>query len=275
MSYRLKTPTLLQHKELVTRPKPLRSAKLPKVLKSWLNQVDRVFSTPVINPAIKYRLLSHRVQIFPRFFTIGNLKIAALGKVDLIGSGGSIYVKPSVVAQVRGFLSRTVAPGTGVLGVAVWSKSSFQMFHVSNIGLSSSMKKVVMQVTRIWNSIFTPNKKHSTVTGLSGVTHARVLLFWAFLKTVSTRIYHFSISNLVHTYCYFWSKIIVRQTPGNVRLHGGGACPCCVFYLKQIHNFMRTLPASQIRWISTISVTEFSLIYLRYRYTRIWECWTG
>ena len=75
--------------------------------------MDRVFSTPVINP------LSHRVQIFPRFFTIGNLKIAALGKVDLIGSGGSIYVKPSVVAQVRGFLSRTVAPGTGVSGVAV------------------------------------------------------------------------------------------------------------------------------------------------------------
>ena len=80
--------------------------------------MDRVFSTPVINPAIKYRLLSHRVQIFPVFYD-WNLKIAALGKVDLIGSGGSIYVKPSVVAQVRGFLSRTVAPGTGVLGVAV------------------------------------------------------------------------------------------------------------------------------------------------------------
>ena len=47
------------------------------------------------------------------------IRKAALGKVDLIGSGGSIYVKPSVVAQVRGFLSRTVAPGPGVLGVAV------------------------------------------------------------------------------------------------------------------------------------------------------------
>ena len=46
-------------------------------------------------------------------------------KVDLVGSGGSFYDKPSVVVRVIGFITGIIAAGTGVLGVVVFCKSSF------------------------------------------------------------------------------------------------------------------------------------------------------
>ena len=69
--------------------------------------------------------------------------------MDLVGSGGSFYDKPSVAVRVSGFITCVIAAGTGVLGVVFFSNlaSNFSMFPIS--GLSWSMKKVLIQQTPI------------------------------------------------------------------------------------------------------------------------------
>ena len=54
-------------------------------------------------------------------------------KVDLVGSDGSFYDKPSVVVRVSGFITSVIAAGTGCSARFLGANraSNFSMFPIS------------------------------------------------------------------------------------------------------------------------------------------------